>query len=160
MIKPDYEMDELVLLFERQRQSLGLLTSDVVQASPFYTVVSAARSQFCCKECRWRAGVRGSYGRCHTDRKIETPLSLFLVSVSLNNTSTKRQKLVLAGPVGPVPCLSREGRAPHTQHAKHTAGNTHRHRRAWGRGLENLAREPSPSSCRRRQQGARSSRAR
>ena len=28
----------------------------------------------------------------------------------------------------------REGRALLTQHAKHTAGNSHRHRRAWGRG--------------------------
>ena len=35
------------------------------------------------------------------DRKIETPMSLFLVSVSLN-TSTKDKKLSLAGPVGPV----------------------------------------------------------
>ena len=102
--------------------------SDVVQASPFYTVVSAAGSRFCWKECRWRACVRGSYGRCHTDRKIETPLSLFLVSVSLN-TNTKDKSLSWRG----LSALSfyREGRALHTQHAKHTAGNTHRHRRAW-----------------------------
>ena len=41
-------------------------------------------------------------------RKIETPLSLFLVSVSLN-TSTKDKSLPwrLAGPVGPV-LLGRE----------------------------------------------------
>ena len=32
----------------------------------------------------------------------------------------------------------------HTQHAKHTAGDTHRHRRAWGRGLENLAEYHKP----------------
>ena len=59
-----------------------------------------------------------------------------LVSVSLN-TSTKDKSLSWRG----LSALSfyREGRALHTQHAKHTAGNTHRHRRAWGRGLENLA---------------------
>ena len=63
-------------------------------------------------------------------------VSLFLVSVSLN-TSTKDKSLSWRG----LSALSfyREGRALHTQHAKHTAGNTHRHRRAWGRGLENLA---------------------
>ena len=66
-------------------------------------------------------------------------VSLFLVSVSLN-TSTKDKSLSWRG----LSALSfyREGRALHTQHAKHTAGNTHRHRRAWGRGLENLAGAP------------------
>ena len=75
-------------------------------------------------------------GAAILDRKIETPLSLFLVSVSLN-TSTKDKTMSWRG----VSALSfyREARALHTQHAKHTAGNTHRHRRAWGRGLENLA---------------------
>ena len=107
--------------------------SDVVQASPFYTVVSAAGSQFCCKDCRCGLVYEAARQRCHDGQKIETPLSLFLVSVSLN-TSTK------ACPGGACrPGLSREGGALHTQHAKHTAGNTHRHRRAWGRGLENLA---------------------
>ena len=74
--------------------------------------------------------------RCHKGQKIKTSLSLFLVSVSLN-TSTKDKSLSWRG----LSALSfyREGRALHTQHAKHTAGNTHRHRRAWGRGLENLA---------------------
>ena len=66
-------------------------------------------------------------------RKIETPLSLFLVSVSLN-TSTKDKRLPWRG----LSALSfyREGRALHTQHSKHTAGNTHRHRRL----------EPMPAS--------------
>jgi hypothetical protein len=69
-------------------------------------------------------------------------VSLFLVSVSLN-TSTKDKSLSWRG----LSALSfyREGRALHTQHAKHTAGNTHRHRRAWGRGLEKLS-TPTQSS--------------
>ena len=75
--------------------------------------------------------------RCHKGQKNRNvTVSLFFVFVSLN-TSTKDKSLSWRG----LSALSfyREGRALHTQHAKHTAGNTHRHRRAWGRGLENLA---------------------
>jgi len=60
-----------------------------------------------------------------------------LVSVSLN-TSTKDKSLSWWRGLSAL-SFYREGRALYTQHAKHTAGNTHRHRRAWGRGLENLA---------------------
>ena len=70
-------------------------------------------------------------------QKIETSLSLSW-SLSLSTQAQKRQKSL---PWRGLSALSfyREGRALYTQHAKHTAGNTHRHRRAWGRGLENLA---------------------
>ena len=66
---------------------------------------------------------------------LETPLSLFLVSVSLNtNTKAFPGGACPGGACRPRP--SREGIALYTWHAKHTAGHTHRHRRAWVRGLE------------------------
>ena len=62
-------------------------------------------------------------GAAIKDRKNRNvTVTLFLVSVSLN-TSTKDKSLSWRG----LSALSfyREGRALHTQHAKHTAGNTH-----------------------------------
>ena len=93
--------------------------SDVVQASPFYTVVSAAGSPFFCKDCRCGlVCTRQLESAAIMDRKIETPLSLFLVSVVSLNASTKDKSLSWRG----LSALSfyREGRALHSQHAKHT----------------------------------------
>ena len=74
--------------------------SDVVQASPFYTVVSAAGSQFCCKDCRCGL-VYEAARRCHNGQKNRNA-TVSLLGLCLSQHKHKRQKLVLAGPVGPV----------------------------------------------------------
>ena len=75
--------------------------SDLVQASPFYTVVSAAGSHFCCKDCRCGL-VYEAARRCHNGQKNRNATVSLLGLCSLSQRKHKRQKLVLAGPVGPV----------------------------------------------------------
>ena len=75
------------------------------------------------------------------DAAIQTEnrnVTVSLLGLCLSQHKHKRQKSLSWRGLSAL-SFYREGRALHTQHAKHTAGNTHRHRRAWGRGLENLA---------------------
>ena len=103
-----------------------------------YTVVSAAGSQFCCKNCRCGLVYEAARQRCHNGQKNRNA-TVSLLGLCLSQHQHKHKSLPWRGlsAVGPV-LLGREELCTRSMQSTQQ-GNTHRHRRAWGRGLENLA---------------------